>query len=373
MRKRGRPPYPDILTPREWEVLALLREGLTNEQIADRLNITIHAARYHVSEILSKLGVSSRQEAAGWEPEKAKPLWMGALAFVLWPAKHLPFGVAAKAVAAAAVVGTAGGMGYLAWGVVVTGGPASSLVCDLDDDECVQPIALEVVENADCDLIVHDCSHIDCDQLVDDCAQRVAEELGRRLGCELTDELCVEPVAVALMKTGRMPNSWRIGHTIVPTPTIPPERDALAKEIAFGSEAVRALIAGRQEGRDYWIVISHVYHHGRGTQDVGERPLAMLDFYFEVPVSYAGEVPTIIFDPCDSRLDDSGNLIDPNDPCIDEPDEYGTRHLEFANVQHVTVEVNFPLGEVVELFHHETVSQDAMDWSIKWAKEQYGQ
>jgi DNA-binding CsgD family transcriptional regulator len=64
MRKRGRPPYPDILTPREWEVLAHLREGLTNEQIAERLNVTVHAARYHVSEILSKLGVGSRGSRA---------------------------------------------------------------------------------------------------------------------------------------------------------------------------------------------------------------------------------------------------------------------------------------------------------------------
>ena len=37
MGKRGRRPHPDILTPREWEVLDLLRERLTNEQIAERL------------------------------------------------------------------------------------------------------------------------------------------------------------------------------------------------------------------------------------------------------------------------------------------------------------------------------------------------
>jgi len=120
MRKRGRPPYPDVLTPREWEVLALLREGLTNEQIAERLNITRHAVRYHVSEILSKLGVSSRQEAAAWQPEKVKSIWAGALAFVLWPLKNLSFGAAAKATAAAVVIATAGGIGVLAWGLVVT-------------------------------------------------------------------------------------------------------------------------------------------------------------------------------------------------------------------------------------------------------------
>ena len=64
---RGRTPYPDVLTPREWEVLALLREGLTNEQIARRLGITERGAKYHVSEILSKLGLDSRKEAATWQ------------------------------------------------------------------------------------------------------------------------------------------------------------------------------------------------------------------------------------------------------------------------------------------------------------------
>ena len=122
MRKRGRPPYPDVLTPREWEVLAILSEGLTNEQIAEKLNITIHAARYHVSEILSKLGVSSRQEAAAWQREKARPLWAGALALLFTPAKHLPFGVATRAAGAAVAVAAAGGMGFLVWGLVVTSG-----------------------------------------------------------------------------------------------------------------------------------------------------------------------------------------------------------------------------------------------------------
>lgn len=54
----------DPLTPREREVLALLQRGLTNEEIAGRLGITLDGAKYHVSQILSKLGVSSREEAA---------------------------------------------------------------------------------------------------------------------------------------------------------------------------------------------------------------------------------------------------------------------------------------------------------------------
>lgn len=68
MRRRGRHPYPDILTPREWEVLQLLRVGLTNEEIADRLGISVAGVKFHVSEILSKTGVASRREAATWQP-----------------------------------------------------------------------------------------------------------------------------------------------------------------------------------------------------------------------------------------------------------------------------------------------------------------
>ncbi|MEX2158317.1 MAG: LuxR C-terminal-related transcriptional regulator [Dehalococcoidia bacterium] len=72
MGKRGRPPYPDILTPREWEVLGHIRDGLTNEEIAARLGISIDGVKFHVAEILSKLGVSNRHEAAAWQPKAAR-------------------------------------------------------------------------------------------------------------------------------------------------------------------------------------------------------------------------------------------------------------------------------------------------------------
>jgi len=58
-----------VLTPRQWQVLALLREGLTNDQIAARLGISVDGVKFHVSEILGKLGVSSRNEAARWSPD----------------------------------------------------------------------------------------------------------------------------------------------------------------------------------------------------------------------------------------------------------------------------------------------------------------
>jgi NarL family two-component system response regulator LiaR len=53
----------DDLTRREREVLALMVEGLTNPQIAERLVVSRSTAKAHVSSILSKLGASNRAEA----------------------------------------------------------------------------------------------------------------------------------------------------------------------------------------------------------------------------------------------------------------------------------------------------------------------
>ena len=52
------------LTPRELEVLALLAEGCSNQEIAHRLAITERTARTHVSNLLGKLQLGSRTQAA---------------------------------------------------------------------------------------------------------------------------------------------------------------------------------------------------------------------------------------------------------------------------------------------------------------------
>lgn len=54
------------LTPREQEILALIAQGLTNREIAERLVIEVGTVKNHVHSILKKLDASSRHEAAAY-------------------------------------------------------------------------------------------------------------------------------------------------------------------------------------------------------------------------------------------------------------------------------------------------------------------
>lgn len=60
---RGLRPVKSPLTPREWEVIDLLDEGKTTDQIADSLVVSGETVRSHVKNILRKLDVGSREEA----------------------------------------------------------------------------------------------------------------------------------------------------------------------------------------------------------------------------------------------------------------------------------------------------------------------
>lgn len=54
----------EALTPRETEILRLVGHGLSNKQICKQLGLTDNTVRAHVSNILSKLGLNSRTQAA---------------------------------------------------------------------------------------------------------------------------------------------------------------------------------------------------------------------------------------------------------------------------------------------------------------------
>jgi DNA-binding CsgD family transcriptional regulator len=53
----------DGLTQREYEILALLSEGLSNKEIADRVKISYDTVRAHLRHIYEKLHVRGRTEA----------------------------------------------------------------------------------------------------------------------------------------------------------------------------------------------------------------------------------------------------------------------------------------------------------------------
>jgi DNA-binding NarL/FixJ family response regulator len=63
------PTYPDGLTAREVEVLRLVAQGLTNEQVAEQLVISPRTVNTHLTAIFSKIAVSSRGAATRYAIE----------------------------------------------------------------------------------------------------------------------------------------------------------------------------------------------------------------------------------------------------------------------------------------------------------------
>ena len=67
LSKRSLPPNIEIpLTPREFQVLKIISLGLSNQEIADSLGISIETVKEHVQNILRKLRVKDRTQAAVW-------------------------------------------------------------------------------------------------------------------------------------------------------------------------------------------------------------------------------------------------------------------------------------------------------------------
>lgn len=102
----------DLLTPRQREVLDLVVRGYTNSQIADELGVTLDGAKYHVSEILARLDVASREEAvAAWRAQRRqrqfRRLW--------WPVSMPWLGPAVMGTVAVGV-----GLGALALALALT-------------------------------------------------------------------------------------------------------------------------------------------------------------------------------------------------------------------------------------------------------------
>ena len=60
----ARAPADDLhLSPRETEVLSLLAEGASNKEIARRLGISVHTAKFHVGSVIEKLEAVGRTDA----------------------------------------------------------------------------------------------------------------------------------------------------------------------------------------------------------------------------------------------------------------------------------------------------------------------
>nr|WP_198428974.1 alpha/beta fold hydrolase [Nocardia bovistercoris] len=64
VRSRPAPPGPDAITDREREILRLVADGLTDQQIGDHLTLSPHTVHRHIANARTKLGVRSRAAAA---------------------------------------------------------------------------------------------------------------------------------------------------------------------------------------------------------------------------------------------------------------------------------------------------------------------
>lgn len=152
MMERTPPAIEELLTPREREVLAFLRLELTNEQIAARMEISADGVKYHVSEIIGKLGVRNRREAARWPAGQREPAVGAAPAAAFWQQAGglLPFkpSTAALALTGTIVVVAVAGIGLV---MLLLFGPNGD---EADGGESVSIGAPNAVQSSDPRAIV---------------------------------------------------------------------------------------------------------------------------------------------------------------------------------------------------------------------------
>jgi DNA-binding CsgD family transcriptional regulator/catechol 2,3-dioxygenase-like lactoylglutathione lyase family enzyme len=65
-RRRGRPPHDDALTPAEWKVTHAAQHGMSNRVIAERSGVSRNGVKFHIANVLGKLGLPDRNALRHW-------------------------------------------------------------------------------------------------------------------------------------------------------------------------------------------------------------------------------------------------------------------------------------------------------------------
>ena len=67
MGSPGRPPVDDVLTPSEWDVVHMVRHGMTNRRIAIQRGTTLDGVKFHLENIRAKLELPDRHAIRQWD------------------------------------------------------------------------------------------------------------------------------------------------------------------------------------------------------------------------------------------------------------------------------------------------------------------
>lgn len=143
------PKRPPEITDRQLDVARLVAEGRTNPQIAAELDITLDGAKYHVTQLLTRLDLERREEIVEWYRATYPSTWSRARAWVSLPFASLVMpltlgGVAAGVIATVVIAGRVLGGGGVA--------PEPSLAVD----SAPAPAAIVVEQAPEVGPIEHD-------------------------------------------------------------------------------------------------------------------------------------------------------------------------------------------------------------------------